>query len=188
MVISNDNETTSTNYIDELEEVSIETDPVTKYVTKVYREKSEKHYDTTNISKMIISFDALDDVNNIRNDNDYNSNILDYTFVDPIYLGYIDSSIDDITIDVINSSFKKEIITDSNSISWNYNVDDVRMMILYPVEKGELMSIKDINGIELINSFTTQDIVYNNIEYKLTLFNNIIYNSRGTLVCKFEKE
>ena len=106
-------------------------------------------------------------------------------FVDPIYVG----SINAITDDVINSELlvdgNKQIVKKSN-IEATYTHENLISMIAYPETYGDLVEIKDQNGLDLTDCFKKKTIVKGSINYTVYYFEikNCLKNFK--IVFKFE--
>lgn len=106
-------------------------------------------------------------------------------FVDPIFVG----SANAITDDIINSELlvdgNKQIIKKSN-IEATYTHENSISMIAYPETYGDLVEIKDQNGLDLTDCFKKKTIVKGNINYTVYYFEikNCLKNFKITF--KFE--
>lgn len=106
-------------------------------------------------------------------------------FVEPIFVG----SVNAITDDIINSELlidgNKQIVKKSN-IEATYTHKNLISMIAYPETYGDLVEIKDQNGLDLIDCFKKKTIVKGNINYTLYYFEikNCLKNFK--IVFKFE--
>ena len=90
-------------------------------------------------------------------------------FVDPIFVG----SVDAITDDIINSELlvdgNKQIIKKSN-VEATYTHENLISMIAYPETYGDLVEIKDQNGLDLTDCFKKKTIVKGSINYTVYYF------------------
>jgi hypothetical protein len=83
------------------------------------------------------------------------SNTISYTFVYPMYIGNLSSTIPNETE---IKTLEKKVVTKSN-ITKSYTVSDSRFCFAYPTSyASSLTSIKDANGFEIIDSFTKQTL------------------------------
>lgn len=106
-------------------------------------------------------------------------------FVEPIFVG----SVNAITDDIINSELlidgNKQIVKKSN-IEATYTHENLISMIAYPETYGDLVEIKDQNGLDITDCFKKKTIVKGNINYTLYYFEikNCLKNFK--IVFKFE--
>lgn len=106
-------------------------------------------------------------------------------FIDPIYVG----SVNAITDDVINSELlvdsNKQIVKKSN-IEAAYTHENLISMIAYPKTYGNLVEIKDQNGLDLTDCFKKKTIVKGSVNYSVYYFEikNCLKNFK--IVFKFE--
>lgn len=106
-------------------------------------------------------------------------------FVDPIFVG----SANAITDDIINSELlvdgNKQIIEKSN-IEATYTHENLISMIAYPETYGDLVEIKDQNGLDLTDCFKKKTIAKGSINYTVYYFEikNCLKNFK--IVFKFE--
>lgn len=106
-------------------------------------------------------------------------------FVEPIFVG----SVNAITDDIINSELlvdgNKQIVKKSN-IEATYTHENLISMIAYPEVYGDLVEIKDQNGLDLTDCFKKKTIVKGSINYTVYYFEikNCLKNFKITF--KFE--
>ena len=106
-------------------------------------------------------------------------------FVEPIFVG----SVNAITNDIINSELlvdgNKQIVKKSN-IEAAYTHENLISMIAYPEAYGDLVEIKDQNGLDLTDCFKKKTIVKGGINYTVYYFEikNCLKNFKITF--KFE--
>lgn len=106
-------------------------------------------------------------------------------FIDPIYIG----SANLITDDGINNELlvdsNKQIIKKSN-IEATYTHENLISMIAYPETYGDLVEIKDQNGLDLTDCFKKKTVVKGNVNYTVYYFEirNCLKNFK--IVFKFE--
>lgn len=90
-------------------------------------------------------------------------------FVEPIFVG----SVNAITDDVINSELlvdgNKQIIKKSN-VEATYTHENLISMIAYPETYGDLVEIKDQNGLDLTDCFKKKTIIKGSINYIVYYF------------------
>lgn len=105
-------------------------------------------------------------------------------FYYPVFFGTtVDTTINQDAI------FKFEKFLDKKQdLSYVYNVNNERMVCVYPKEYGDLTSIRDINGFEIIKSFERTEIVLDingtMVEYFI-YYNNININTNFRITYKF---
>ena len=110
---------------------------------------------------------------------------VEVVFVDPIYVG----SASLITDDGINNELlidgNKLVIKKSN-IEATYTHENLISMIAYPETYGDLVEIKDQNGLDLTDCFKKKTIVKNSVNYTVYYFEirNCLKNFKITF--KFE--
>ena len=106
-------------------------------------------------------------------------------FIDPIYVG----SANAITDDVINSELlvdgNKQIVKKSN-IEATYTHENLISMIAYPETYGDLVEIKDQNGLDLTDCFKKKTIDKGSVNYTVYYFEikNCLKNFK--IIFKFE--
>lgn len=106
-------------------------------------------------------------------------------FVDPIFVG----STNAITDDIINSELlvdgNKQIVKKSN-IEATYTHENLISMIAYPETYGDLVEIKDQNGLDITDCFKKKTIVKGSVNYTVYYFEikNCLKNFK--IVFKFE--
>ena len=106
-------------------------------------------------------------------------------FVEPIFVG----SVNAITNDIINSELlvdgNKQIVKKSN-IEAAYTHENLISMIAYPEAYGDLVEIKDQNGLDLTDCFKKKTIVKGGINYTVYYFEikNCLKNFK--IIFKFE--
>ena len=106
-------------------------------------------------------------------------------FIDPIYVG----SANAITDDVINSELlvdgNKQIVKKSN-IEATYTHENLISMIAYPETYGDLVEIKDQNGLDLTDCFKKKTIAKGSVNYTVYYFEikNCLKNFK--IIFKFE--
>lgn len=83
------------------------------------------------------------------------SNTLSYTFVYPLYIGYLDANASDPTETQIEA-MEKRVVSKANQ-SYTYTVDNKRMAIACP-PGWTLSKIVDPNGFDITTSFATKTV------------------------------
>lgn len=106
-------------------------------------------------------------------------------FVDPIFVG----SANAITDDIINSELlidSNKLIVEKSNIEATYTHENLISMIAYPETYGDLVEIKDQNGLDLTDCFKKKTIVKGSISYTVYYFEikNCLKNFKITF--KFE--
>ncbi len=106
-------------------------------------------------------------------------------FVDPIYVG----SASLITDDGINNELlvdSNKLIVEKSNIEATYTHENLISMIAYPETYGDLVEIKDQNGLDLTDCFKKKTIVKGSINYTVYYFEirNCLKNFKITF--KFE--
>lgn len=106
-------------------------------------------------------------------------------FVDPIFVG----SANAITDDIINSELlidSNKLIVEKSNIEATYTHENLISMIAYPETYGDLVEIKDQNGLDLTDCFKKKTIVKGSVNYTVYYFEirNCLKNFKITF--KFE--
>ena len=71
------------------------------------------------------------------------------------------------TITVADISSLTSRLCTSKSYTGTYNLDNQRVVYMYPSYLGVLTSIKDSNNFDYINSYTLTKMTYNDVEYNI---------------------
>ena len=79
------------------------------------------------------------------------------------YTGIISNS----TITVADISSLTSRLCTAKSYTGTYNLDNQRVVYMYPSYLGVLTSIKDSNNFDYINSYTLTKMTYNDVEYNI---------------------
>lgn len=106
-------------------------------------------------------------------------------FVEPIFVGSASAITDDIISSELLVDGNKQIVKKSN-IKATYTHENLISMIAYPETYGDLVEIKDQNGLDLIDCFKKKTIVKGSINYTVYYFEirNCVKNFKITF--KFE--
>lgn len=106
-------------------------------------------------------------------------------FVEPIFVGSASAITDDIISSELLVDGNKQIVKKSN-IKATYTHENLISMIAYPETYGDLVEIKDQNGLDLIDCFKKKTIVKGSINYTVYYFEirNCLKNFKITF--KFE--
>ena len=106
-------------------------------------------------------------------------------FIDPIYVGSVNLITDDGISSELLVDGNKQIIKKSN-IEATYTHENLISMIAYPETYGDLVEIKDQNGLDLTDCFKKKTIVKGSINYTVYYFEirNCLKNFKITF--KFE--
>lgn len=133
---------------------SSSTDPVTKFKTNKYIFTYNEIISslTTNglASSRTINAKAYDSEGNTLSGN------ATYTFVSPMYVGYVDSTVSIMTDELVRSMTKK--IQTKSDVSNTYTLTNKKIAFACPASFGELKSILDANGFENIDNFEKSTI------------------------------
>ena len=106
-------------------------------------------------------------------------------FVEPIFVGSASAITDDIISSELLVDGNKQIVKKSN-IKATYTHENLISMIAYPETYGDLVEIKDQNGLDLTDCFKKKTIVKGSINYTVYYFEirNCLKNFK--IVFKFE--
>lgn len=166
---------------------SEEIDSNTKYTRKVYRILYETTIAslTTNGSASVRSLTAkvTDSQGSVT------SSAIKYTFVSPMYVGSVPGTTVSITDDIVRGLTKK--VQNKGNVSNKYAITNSKFIFAYPSCHGELKSILDTNGFEILPDFTkstvsvTQYDGSTKVDYYVYLFNNTVTLSDFTVTYKF---
>lgn len=140
----------------------------TNDITQIIFKKNSVVMKTNNTPNNVA--DTYTDISNIKNETIYVvsifdgkttvlSNIIKLTFVYQMFIGSIPNSI--LVPTEIDIKTLTEIIKVKQSIMQNFNLVDQRALFSYPSSYGNLTSIIDTNGFEILNSFikTTKNLI-----------------------------
>lgn len=85
-------------------------------------------------------------------------------FVYPSFVGAVDS----LTPDADTVKTLNKVVKDAKSFTWtNANLNDQHFCYAYPASFGNLVSIKDANNFEYINSYTKSELTIDTVQYNL---------------------
>lgn len=112
-----------------------------------------------------------------------------YTFVSPMYVGSVSGTVSSVTDELVRGMAKK--IQNKGNISNSYTVTDSKFVFAYPKIHGQLKSILDTNGFEILPDFNiseinvTQSDGSTTVPYYVYLFKNVVSLSNFNVTYKF---
>ena len=115
------------------------------------------------------------------NKNKYAEGTKTYTFVNPSYIGIVDTnSVDE---SIVTSLGK--ILSNTKDYTYdNITMTNKRICYAYPKSLGDLISVKDANNFEVLGSFIKTDLTINGINYVAYVTNSTSSLNNGKLTFK----
>lgn len=114
---------------------------------------------------------------------------ISYTFVSPMYVGSVDSSVEEMTDSLVRGLTKK--IQNKGNIANTYTISNKKFVFAYPKVYGNLISILDSNGFEILPDFDIQEVNVTQydgatvIPYYVYLFKNTVSLDNFKVTYKF---
>ena len=131
-------------------------------------------------------------VNNVNTDKTFKVRVYDtenkyfestktYTFIDPSYIGIVDTN----SVDESIVTSLQKVLLNSNSYTYdNITMTNKRICFAYPKSFGDLISVKDANNFEVLGSFIKTDLTINGINYVAYVTNSTSSLNNGKLIFK----
>ena len=171
---------------------STSTDEETKYQNKVYKLTYSTLLSTEDIGSLTTNGSAS--VRSITarvtdSEGTVTSSAINYTFVAPMYVGSVAGTVSSMNSASIRALTKK--VQNKANISYSYTITDSKFVFAYPACHGNLSSVLDTNGFEILPDFTksTVNIVQydgsTTVPYNVYLFNNVVSLDNFTVTYKF---